>query len=80
MNKIIKWISKHWKILSVCATLVSSLATWTMHLKSRIDTVVDTVNDTKDWVAAHDEDLQQLHEDVLRLKEDQRLREKGQCK
>jgi hypothetical protein len=79
MSNIIKWISKHWKILSVCATLVSSLATWTMHLKSRIDTVVDTVNDTKDWVASHDDDIQALHDKVIRLEALEEARDR-QCK
>lgn len=68
MKKLIKWITKYWVILSVCATVISSLATWSMHLKNKIDGTIDTVNDTKDWVASHDDAINQLHDDVIRLK------------
>ena len=80
MNKLLKFLSKYWLIISVCITIISSLATWSMHLKSRIDADEDILKDTKEWVASHEDDLQQLHDDVLKLKEDQRLRESGQCK
>ena len=80
MNKLIKWFTKYWLILSVCFTIISSLVTWSMHLKSRIDMDEDILKDTKEWVADHEDDLQQLHDDILKLKEDQRLRENGQCK
>ena len=80
MNKLLKWMTKYWLIISVCVTIISSLATWSLHLKSRIDKDEDILNDTKQWVSDHDDDLKALHDDVLKLKEDQRLRESGQCK
>jgi hypothetical protein len=80
MNKLLKFLNKYWIILSICATVVSSLVTWGFHLKGRIDKDEDTLGDTSEWAANHEDSIQQLHDDMLKLQEDQRLREKGMCK
>jgi hypothetical protein len=80
MNKLLKWLTKYWILVSISATIITSLTTWSMHLKSRIDADEDILKDTKEWVASHEDDLQQLHDDVLKLKTLEEAREKGICK
>jgi hypothetical protein len=80
MSNIIKWATKNWTIISIVFTIVSSIVTGGWYLKGKIDASADTLNDVKEWVSSHDDDIQALHDDVLKLKEDQRLRESGQCK
>lgn len=67
MNKLLKWATKYWLILSVCFTIISSLVTWSMHLKSRIDTDEDILNDTKELVSDHDDNIKTLNDKVIRL-------------
>ncbi len=72
---MLAWIKKYWFYISIAFTILSSLATGAWWIHSQIDAVVDKVNDTNDWVESHDNDLKALHDDVVRLKEDERLRE-----
>lgn len=67
MNKILKFLTKYWVILSVVFTIISSLATWSLHLKSRIDSDEDILNDTKQWVEDHEDNLKILNDKVIRL-------------
>jgi hypothetical protein len=67
VNRLLKFLNKYWLILSLCATIVSSLVTWGIHLKGRIDADEDTIKDTTDWVASHEDDIQKLHDKVVRL-------------
>jgi len=68
MNKIIKFATKYWTILSICATIIGSLVTWSTHLKNRIDKDEDTLAATNKWVSDHDDAIQSLHDEVIRLK------------
>jgi hypothetical protein len=80
VNKLLKFLNKYWIILSICATIITSLLTWGWHLKGRIDADEDKINDMSAWVSAHDDDIQTIHDDLNKLKEDERLREAGLCK
>lgn len=80
MNKILRFLTKYWIILSLCATILTSLITWSMHLKTRIDSDEDVLNDTKQWVQDHDDNIKALHDDVIRLKTLEEARERGLCK
>jgi archaellum component FlaC len=80
MDKILKFLTKHWAVISVAATIVGSIVTGGLHLKGQIDGLIDTVNDTKSWVSSHDDDIQDLHDKVIRLEALEEAREKGICK
>jgi hypothetical protein len=80
MNKIIKLITKYWAIISVVLTILSSIVTGGWYLKGKIDASADTLNDLKEWVATHDDDIQALHDKVIRLEALEEAREKGICK
>jgi len=80
MNKIIKLITKYWAIISVVLTILSSIVTGGWYLKGKIDASADTLNDLKEWVASHDDDIQALHDKVIRLEALEEAREKGICK
>jgi len=67
MNKIIKWITKYWATISVVLTILSSVVTGGWYLKGKIDASADTLNDVKEWVSTHDDDIQALHDKVIRL-------------
>ena len=77
---IIKLIQKYWVYISVSFTIISSLGTGAWYIKGKIDTLTSTVAATNDWVSDHDDDIQALHDDTLKLKEDERLREAGLLK
>ena len=77
---MLKLIQKYWFHISLAFTIISSLATGGWYLKGKIDQLTDTVADTNKWVQDHDDDIQALHDDTLKLKEDERLREAGLLK
>jgi len=77
---MLKLIQKYWFQISLAFTIISSLATGGWYLKGKIDALTDTVADTNKWVQDHDDDIQTLHDDTLKLKEDERLREAGLLK
>jgi len=79
MNKIIKWITKYWAIISVVLTILSSVVTGGWYLKGKIDASADTLNDVKEWVSTHDDDIQALHDKVIRLEALEEARDR-QCK
>jgi len=80
MGKLKKFLDKYWIILSVCSTVVSSGVMWGLHTMSRIDAVVDQVKDTASWVQDNEDEIKTQHDDILKLKEDERLREAGLLK
>ncbi len=77
---MLKWIQKNWFYISLAFTLISSLVTGIWMIDQKIDGLVTKVNETNSWVEGHDDDIQNLHDDVLKLKEDERLREAGLLK
>ena len=79
MNKIIKWVTNYWAIISVVLTILSSIVTGGWYLKGKIDASADTLNDVKEWVSSHDDDIQALHDKVLRLEALEEARDR-QCK
>jgi hypothetical protein len=79
MNKIIKWVTKYWAIISVVLTILSSVVTGGWYLKGKIDASADTLNDVKEWVSTHDDDIQALHDKVIRLEALEEARDR-QCK
>lgn len=80
MDKIVKWLTKYWAIISIVLTIISSVITGGWYLYGKIDKLNDTVNATNQWVSDHDDDLKVQHDDLLKLKEDERLREAGLLK
>jgi hypothetical protein len=80
MNIVMKFLTKYWMFLSIGFTLLSSLVTGGWWLYGKIDKLNDTVNATNQWVQSHDDSINELHDDVTKLKEDERLRESGLCK
>jgi hypothetical protein len=79
MNKIIKWVTNYWAIISVVLTILSSIVTGGWYLKGKIDASADTLNDLKEWVSSHDDDIQALHDKVIRLEALEEARDR-QCK
>lgn len=76
---ILKWFQKNWFYISLAFTLLSSLATGLWMFKGQIDDLKSKVTATDSWVSDHD-DIQALHDKVLILSEDERLREAGLLK
>lgn len=74
---MLKLIQKYWFYISLIFTLLSSLATGGWYLKGKIDAQADTITDLNKWIQDHDDAIQTLHDDTLKLKEDERLRETG---
>jgi hypothetical protein len=79
MNKIIKWVTNYWAIISVVLTILSSIVTGGWYLKGKIDASADTLNDLKEWVSSHDDDIKALHDKVIRLEALEEARDR-QCK
>lgn len=80
MQAIIKWTKRNGVLLSVIGTVLSSLATGTFYVVRRIANTESTVATLNDWVQDHDDTIQAQHDDILKLKEDERLREAGLLK
>jgi hypothetical protein len=80
MDKLLKWLGRYWAIISIIFTIVSSFVTGGWWLYNKIDTLNDKVNETAQWVQSHDDDLKAQHDDLVILKEDERLREAGLLK
>ncbi|MGH7974810.1 MAG: hypothetical protein ACREBR_04745 [bacterium] len=72
---LFKLIRKYWAVISIVCTLLSSVITGGWYLKGKIDAQNDLINDLNQWVQGHDDDLQAQHDDLTKLKEDERLRE-----
>lgn len=79
MSNIIKWATKNWTIISIVFTIISSIVTGGWYLKGKIDASADTLNDLKEWVSSHDDDIQALHDKVIRLEALEEARDR-QCK
>jgi len=77
---MLKWIKKYWFYISVAFTIISSAASGIWWAHGKFDELLDKVNDTNQWVQDHDDDLKAQHDDLTRLKEDERLRETGLLK
>lgn len=80
MNRLLKFLTKYWIILSVASTIIGSLLTGGLHLKSRIDDNLDTIKDMKVLVNNQVAEIKVLHDKVLRLETFEEAREKGICK
>lgn len=80
LNKIMKDIQKYWLLISIGFTILSTIGTIAWNMYGKFDKLNDTVNATNQWVSDHDDDIQQLKADNIRLKEDERLREAGLLK
>jgi hypothetical protein len=80
MEKIIDLLNRYWVVVSIVSTILSGIATGGWYLKNRIEKAEATLTSTNEWVQTHDDSINQLHDDVLKLKEDERLREIGRCK
>lgn len=80
MNKLLAKLKAYWAVISIVFTLLSSIVTGGWWLYGKIDTLNDKVNETASWVQDHDDDLKAQHDDITRLKEDERLREAGLLK
>jgi len=77
---MLKWINKYWFLISIIFTILSSCATGVWMAYNKFDALNDKVNDTNQWVQDHDDELKALHDDNIKLKEDERLREAGLLK
>ena len=80
MEKIIKYLKKNWGVISIVGTLLSSFCTGAWYVVERIAKAENTITNLSTWVSGHDDDIQNLHDDVLKLKEDERIREAGLLK
>jgi len=77
MESIIKFLKKNWTLLSILFTIISSLVTGIIYAVQRVSKAETTIATLNDWVSAHDDAIQAQHDDILKLKEDERLREAG---
>ena len=77
---MLKWIMKWWKHISIIFTIVSSAASGVWWANGKFTDLVTKVNATNAWVQDHDDSISDLHDDVIKLKEDERLREAGLLK
>lgn len=77
---MLEFLNKYWVIISIIGTILSTVLTGGWYLKGRIDSITDTVANTNSWVQDHDDSIQQIHDDVLKLKTLEEAREKGICK
>ena len=75
MESIIQTVKKYWFLVSILFTIISSIVTGLCWFYGKIDALNDKVNDTNQWVEDHDAAIQAQHDDIVRLKEDERLRE-----
>lgn len=75
MDQIIEFCKKYWAIISIIFTIISSFVTGLWWVYNKADKVNDTVTATNQWVQDHDDELKTQHDDLVRLKEDERLRE-----
>ena len=80
MKHLLDKIKTYWAVISIILTIISSFVTAGWWLYGKIDTLNDKVNETASWVQDHDDDLKAQHDDITRLKEDERLREAGLLK
>jgi hypothetical protein len=80
METIIKFAKKNWGVISIVGTILSSLATGAWYVVERIAKTEATISTLNDWVQDHDDAIQAQHDDILKLKEDERLREAGLLK
>ena len=80
METIIQFFKKYWTIISIIFTIISSFVTAIWWVYNKADKINDTVTETQQWVSDHDDDIKALHDDVIRLKEDERLREQFEFK
>ena len=80
MKKLLDELKKNWFYISIAFTVISSLATGVWVLGNKLDTLVDKVNATNQWVSDHDDMLQAHDKDITILKEDERLRQAGLLK
>ncbi len=80
METIIKFVKKNTFVLSIIGTILSSLATGAWYVVERIAKTEATIVTLNDWVSDHDDAIQAEHDDILKLKEDERLREAGLLK
>ncbi len=80
MEKILKLLSKYWFIISLCGTLASTAITEAWYFVDRMEKSEAAMTDLQSWVSDHDDAIQVQHDDLLKLKEDERLREAGLLK
>lgn len=80
MEALIDLVSKYWKVLSLCFTLLSSLGTGAYYFVKRIEKAETTVASLRDWVSDHDDTLTDHDKRLSKLEEDERLREAGLLK
>jgi hypothetical protein len=75
MQALIDLISKYWKIISLCFTLLSSLGTGAWYFIQRIEKAEVTVANLSAWVNDHEDTLTDHDKRISKLEEDERLRE-----
>jgi hypothetical protein len=80
MERIVTAIRKYWFIISLISTAVSSAATGAWYLIGRMEKGEATVASLQSWVQDHDDAIASQHDDILVLKEDERLREAGKLR
>lgn len=80
MQALIDLISKYWKIISLCLTVLSSLSTGAWYFVQRIEKAEATVASLNAWVTDHDDTLTDHDKRISKLEEDERLREAGLLK
>jgi hypothetical protein len=64
MNKLVKFLTKYWIVLSVTATILTSLITGIIHLKGRIDNLINRIDALEKFVK-EDDDLLNDHDSRL---------------
>ena len=80
MNILIKQLTKYWVYISIVFTILSSIVTGGWYLKGKIDQSSDTLIETKITVRSNTVDVKALHDAVLILQEDERIRELKESK
>jgi hypothetical protein len=80
MEKIFKLISKYWFIISLVGTLASTALTEAWYFVGRIEKGEAALASLQSWVGDHDDAISDQHDDILILKEDERLRQAGLLK
>jgi hypothetical protein len=80
MEKIFKLISKYWFLISLIGTLASTAVTEAWYFVGRIEKGEAALATLQSWVGDHDDAITAQHDDLTKLKEDERLREAGLLK
>lgn len=67
---------KYWEIIAFLITLTGSIIVGAAKFANRLDKDEDSIKDSQEWVADHDQAIVDLNNRIIKLEEDQRLQER----